>query len=183
MRYELKSIGIWSVFKTSFIIFLVIGFMIGFLCALFFGFIISLSEMIGMGQMDEYDPDVIGFGLLLIVLPIMFAFGSAVFCTISNVFLAILYNLVRTITGGLEFNFVALESDSENKPEPIRQIIQTQATIAPVKSPAEFSAPPPPTTPADTDSTVDPPSKDSTDISDNSDNSDSSDISDNEKSS
>jgi len=105
MRYEIKSIGIWPFIKVSFFFNLVIGFIFGLLYALFAGFIMTI-----MSQLSEFQPGVFDFemmepmpiGILLVVLPILFAIMGAFFYTIIGVIMVLIYNLVARLVGGYE---------------------------------------------------------------------------------
>lgn len=107
MRFELKSIGIWAFIKVMFFVNLVIGFIIGFLYALFLIPFISL-----MGSMSGFDSSAFdgmpSAGLMIVILPIVFALGSAVFNTILALLVAAVYNGFARLVGGFEFTFDAI---------------------------------------------------------------------------
>lgn len=138
MKYELKSIGYWSVIRVSFIVNLLLGLIMGVFFALFvglmFSFISSFAGMAGMPVLGEEMPPI---ALLLILYPIMFGFGGAVFNTIIAVIAAFIYNIVGKYIGGLELEM------SEMSVQPIATA-HTRAYMPP---------PPPPMQPLPSDMT------------------------------
>ncbi len=105
MRYELRSIGIWSFVKVAFFVNLVAGFVSGLLYAMFFGAI-----MAAMSQMPQFggafqEMQGVGIGAMLILFPIMGAFGAAFFGTLFGLIFVAIYNLTARVVGGLELNF------------------------------------------------------------------------------
>ncbi|MBD3403213.1 hypothetical protein GF420_09990 [candidate division GN15 bacterium] len=129
MRYELRSISLWTTLKVGFFLNLVTGFGLGLFYAVFSTFTISLTRELmpfgGMagGQLMSADE-------LLVFLPLLFAFGNAVFGTLFLWLVALVYNLLARLMGGLEF---ALKPDEES---------------APVARPQPAQSDPPPSTPA-----------------------------------
>lgn len=116
MRYELRSIGIWSFVKVAFFVNLVAGFVSGILYALFFG-----AMMAAMSQLPQFGGALepmngIGTGVMLVLFPIMGAFSAAFFGTLFGLLFVIVYNLTARLIGGLELNF-QLER-TEVAPEP-----------------------------------------------------------------
>lgn len=134
MRYELRSIGIWSFVKVAFFVNLVAGFVSGLLYALFFGAI-----MAAMSQMPQFggafqEMQGVGIGVMLILFPIIGAFSAAFFGTLFGLVFVVVYNLTARLVGGLELDF-QLER-MESSPAPSRQ--------HPEAPPSQSPPPPPP---------------------------------------
>lgn len=102
MKYELKRISVWSVIKISFLINLVLGFLVG----IFYAFMLMLITMMPMYYMsDELGS---GFpaalsGIMLIILPILMAGIMSVMNTILAAIATLVYNLSAKLVGGLEW--------------------------------------------------------------------------------
>ncbi len=138
MKYELKSIGIWSFFKISFFINAVFGFIFGFFYAIFVGLIMAVASNIPFLQSEEFASEDMSIGLLMIVMPIVMAVFMAVFNTIVGSIILLIYNLFSKLLGGIEFNF---EKEID---EPAAPIV---ATPQPSYAPPQQSPPPPPPPP------------------------------------
>lgn len=140
MKYELKSIGYWSLIKISFLINLIVGFIVGLFFAVFVGAIISLAgRMSGMAGLPMFTDEMPPIGFLLVFYPFMFAFGGAVFNTIIYVIIAFIYNIMAKLIGGIELEF------NEIRLQPV-----TYATLQPPQAPPAYappSTPPPPPPP------------------------------------
>lgn len=152
MRYELKSIPIWPLTKVMFFINLIGGFIFGFLYALFAGFIMTVMSQVPMFQSENMDIGKMSMGILIVVMPFVFAFFSAFFNTIIGIIIAFLYNLITRLVGGIELQLqlVGEEQQSQFKPQPI--IAQTAATSSSPSAPPPFpSTPPPPKPPEQKD--------------------------------
>lgn len=104
MRYEIKRLGFWSVIKVTFILYGILGFLLGIFYALFLAFFASLAEYAG-GQ--EF-PGIFS-GALLVFVPIFVAFIVAIGGVIQNGVLVGLYNLFVRAIGGIEVTVAALE--------------------------------------------------------------------------
>ncbi len=134
MRWELKSIGIWPVIKVGFFLHLILGFISGLLYAPF----IMMSLAMGLSpelQALGLGTDSSALGLLLIVMPIMFAVGGAIFGTLFGMIAALAYNLIARIVGGLEFSFATIGE--------VRPVTPTQTAPPPPPPSYEPTAPPP----------------------------------------
>ena len=97
-------------------------------------------------------------GILMFVLPIVFAIGSAVFNTILCVIVIGIYNLVARIVGGLEFDFHSMEGFQQvpgTKPvassTPTATYTPRQPYQQPPPPPPPDTTPPPPPPPPDPD--------------------------------
>ncbi len=161
MRYELKSIGIWSVIKVSVFVHLIMGFIVGLLYALMWSFMMSVYSRFGLLPIQEMSFMELPVAGLIVLLPIGFSLGGAVFGTVGAFILALVYNLVAKIVGGLEFRFDDLRPDAI----PTTQQPMTAYTAQPAQPPQQTappqSYPPPPPPPPDQPQTpsVTPPSR------------------------
>lgn len=112
MRYELRTIGIWSFTKVAFFFNLVAGFVFGLFYALFLGFIIAV--MSSLGNILPIDPaafqsDDLSIGFMVILLPMFFAIVGAIVYTILGIIAVSLYNLIARLMGGIEFELHSVE--------------------------------------------------------------------------
>ena len=122
MKLELKKISVWAAVKVSFVLNLILGFIIGIFYALMFMFLASLPMSL---QAEESSRIFSVFaGVTAIFLPFICAFFCAVFNTALAAIMAFAYNLIVKLTGGLEFEF--------------KQVVE----IVPVSASAAFSQPP-----------------------------------------
>lgn len=148
MKYELKSIGYWSAIKISFVLNLIIGFIVGVFYALFMGIILSLATQFPMfsefsGAYGE-EPSI---GALIIILPIMFSFMAAVFNTIFVIIAVFIYNMSAKLIGGLEMEF------TEIRIQPVAVSPASQPAAQPVRPEPAPPPPPPPVEPLPPDMT------------------------------
>ncbi|RKX21507.1 MAG: hypothetical protein DRP35_04090 [Candidatus Zixiibacteriota bacterium] len=114
MKLELKSIGIWSFFKISFIFNLIFGFIFGFIYAMFAGLILTFMSSMPMFDSGGMNPDDLSVGALMIVMPIFMAIFMAVINTIMGVIALGIYNLVAKLVGGLELKFDQVQDQNLN---------------------------------------------------------------------
>jgi hypothetical protein len=106
MKFELKSIDYWSLLRTSFVVNLVLGFIIGIFFALFMGLFMSMiSNLGGLSGISGMPEELPGFGFLIIIYPIFFAFIGAVFNTVLYLIIAFVYNIIARMVGGVIFEF------------------------------------------------------------------------------
>ena len=141
MKYELKSIGAWSFIKISFIVNLIVGFLIGLLYAMFLIPFLTLMGNAGpFGTQTDIDFSDVPIGVMIIILPIMFAFGGAVFNTIFGLIVIGVYNLAARLLGGLEFN---LNPTQVAGPSPAAASVQ-QPEMQQTEMRPTYAAPPPP---------------------------------------
>jgi hypothetical protein len=122
MKLELKKISVWAAVKVSFILNLILGFIMGIFYAIFLLMLASLP----IGMMGDGSPRLFSAfaGIAAILLPFFFAFFLGVVYTIVVAISVIAYNLVVKLTGGLEFEF--------------KQVVE----IIPIPASAGFSQPP-----------------------------------------
>lgn len=137
MRYELKKIALWAFIKVAFFINMIFGFFLGIFYALFFGFFFAIMEnMPYMPQQGIEPPPDAPIGILMIIIPFMFALIGGFIYTIFGAIFVVIYNLVVKITGGFEFN---LESLVQLAPAAPPSYAQTHMP--------EYISPPPPPKP------------------------------------
>ncbi len=104
MKYELKSIGIWSFIKISFFFNMIVGFLIGVLYAMFVGVFFSIMQnMPFMNQGGMPDAPDVPFGAIMIIIPFIFAIGGSIFYTMFGTICVGIYNLIAKLTGGIEY--------------------------------------------------------------------------------
>ncbi len=135
MRYELRSIGVWAFVRTSFFIHLVFGFILGLFYAAIFGLIMAVASSLPMDGTSGFDPTTLG-PIFIIMLPILFSVGSAVFGTLFTAILVIVYNMIVKMTGGVEFELEATTLD--------QMAISRPSQGSPTVIPAYAPPPPPP---------------------------------------
>ena len=135
MRYELKSIPLWPVTKIAFFVNLIVGFLVGIMCAMFLiPFVAVLSNIVAL-ETGEFDMEAAPIGVLMMIVPFFSALSSAFFGTMGIVIVVLVYNLIARMTGGLELN---LEQFGLQTAAPVQS---RSATMAATSVPA---GPPPP---------------------------------------
>jgi hypothetical protein len=101
IQFEIKRIDLWSLFKIAFILYAVIGVLVGF-CMLFFSLVMQ-----GIGSSYMYDNEFPGMGMLGgIVGIVMIPFLAFLYGVIGSVFVTIgawIFNIVCGMSGGLRF--------------------------------------------------------------------------------
>lgn len=133
MRYELRSIGVWSFIKVAFFVNLVAGFVSGLLYAMFFGAMMAAFSQLPQFGAAFQEMQGIGMGVMLILFPIMGAFSAAFFGTLFGVIFVLIYNLTARLIGGLELDF---------------QLERSEPEAVPGQSAVQASSPQPPPPPA-----------------------------------
>lgn len=153
MRYEVKTIGVWAYLKVGFFLNLVMSFIGGALFALMMSFQFAVMNRMGVDPFPGMGGAEMPTGILLVMVPILFAIGGAVFYTLLGLVFVILYNLVAKVTGGFEME---LREVDQNKTPPARPYVAPSAAPQwqppppppppqrPTAPPAEQSPPPPP---------------------------------------
>ena len=154
MRYEIKSIGMWPFIKVSFFFNLVVGFIFGLLYALFAGFIMTIMSRFSEFQPGGFDFDLepLPIGIMLVVLPVLFAIMGAVFYTIISVVLVSIYNLIARLVGGYELDLQLVGTGVPSMPrgQPLTgytgapSYVPPPATGPPSQSTPPQAPPPPP---------------------------------------
>lgn len=128
MKLELKRISLWATIKISFILNLVIGFVVGCFYALIFA---SLAMLPSASLQDSPFGEI--SGVVALIIPFFMAFFVAVMNTILAFLLVVVYNFAARTMGGMEFEFLNIEAQS----------IPATPVIPPLPS-----APPPPSPPS-----------------------------------
>ena len=141
MRYELKSIGVWSVIKISFFFHLIGGLIFGLMYGVITSFVLAVADQFPGILGSGLSPEDLSGGMLIVVFPLMFSFFGAIFGTLMSMVLAGLYNVIARLIGGLEFNFSANELAAPSQPGPYRP---ESATPPPAQSPITPLPPPGP---------------------------------------
>lgn len=111
MYVELKSVNVWTMIKTWFFLNLVIGIGMGLVYSM-----ISLFTLTAATEfliLQGFDPSVIDPITLMILMPILFGCGNAIFGTMLVAILSIVYNITGRLFGGLQFELVADEEEEE----------------------------------------------------------------------
>ena len=155
MRYEIKSIGMWPFIKVSFFFNIVVGFIFGLLYALFAGFIMTIMSRFSEFQPGGFDFDLepLPIGIMLVVLPVLFAIMGAVFYTIIGAILVLIYNLIARLVGGYELDLELVGTGVPSMPggQPLTSYtgapsyVPPPATGPPLQStPPQVPPPPPP---------------------------------------
>lgn len=103
MRLELKRVDMWSAIKISFCVNIILGFLLGIVYALFLGMFAGLLSSLPGGEGLEGVQ--MSFGILIIVMPFMFAFFLGVVYTVVTAICVALYNFMAKFTGGIELSF------------------------------------------------------------------------------
>jgi len=143
MKLELKSLGLWSVIKIGFIVNLIMGFVMGLLAALFMLPLMALMSGLGSVGMEGLDPAEFAGPIMIIVLPIVYALGSAVFGTIILWIAAVVYNLAARLLGGVEYEVTQVDARAVPPAAPVYAPAQPLQN-RPSPPPASPQPPPPP---------------------------------------
>jgi hypothetical protein len=96
MRYELKSLGLWSVAKISFVLGVLFGFLLGMLFWMVSGLLQSLPFQELSGE--------IGLAQAGATLPFVLAIVYGVMSMVANTIMAGIYNLLAGFLGGVELS-------------------------------------------------------------------------------
>ena len=136
MRYELKSIGLWALFKVGFFLNLAFGFLIGLLMIPFMMFAMWAESMSPYGELDGAAAG--STGIAFVMMPFIMAIFFAVAYTLLALVSAAIYNLFARWVGGLEFTFEPVGGTSANAP----------VALTPVTPAVSNQPPPPPPPPA-----------------------------------
>ena len=142
MRYEVKSLGVWSFVRVSFFLNLVFGFLIGLLYAAVLGVVLAAAESVGEFGELPFDPSKFG-AALLIMLPVLFAAVCAFFNTLLGVIMIVAYNVVAKMAGGFEMT--------------LEPVVTPAAPLAAAPIPTTTTPPPPAWNPPPPPPTYDPP--------------------------
>ncbi|MEA2030329.1 MAG: hypothetical protein U9N55_01875 [candidate division Zixibacteria bacterium] len=141
MKLELRSVSLWSFIKISVFVNLILGFIIGLVYAVFMLIFMSLFAKLGGIPLQGFDYTEMSGAFMLIVMPIMFSLGAALFGTIWGVVCVLTYNLITMLTGGLQINV-----DDVSVPD-YQQPPKQPVTDYTAQTEHDSQSAPPPTTP------------------------------------
>lgn len=133
MKYEIRSIGLWSFVKLSFFLNLALGFIIGILYAVFLGMMLSLSSRMAILEQANEDLSQISFGVMMVFIPIVMSLFMAVFNTVIGAIAVGFYNFFSRLLGGMEMD---LQEMADSPAPPIYS--------SPIYATAAGTPPPPP---------------------------------------
>jgi len=148
MRYEIKSLGIWSFIRVSFFLHLVIGFVFGLFYAALLMMVFAVASSAPLDEMAGLPFDLQTVGpLLMIILPIVMAVGGAVFGTLFGVLVVAAYNLIVRMVGGIEFDLepATLQQLNSKTPTGYPPGLTPRYVVPPPPPPPAWNPPPPPT--------------------------------------
>ncbi len=134
MKLHLKRLSIWPIIKVTFLVSIVFGFLVGLMMALFFGFFMALASSFDPNGAKDFG--IASAGIMVVFLPIFYAFAIAVGNTLFALVSAAVYNFVARTMGGLEYEVEVMEGNS---------LSQVEAAVP--APPSQPSSPPPPSPP------------------------------------
>ena len=103
MSLELKKIDVWSCVKISFILFGLLGLIIGIFYAIFFSLLGGMFDTFGMGEFGSFSGFFSGvFGIFMVFFMALF---YAVIGSIFTIICVWLYNVIARASGGIRFDF------------------------------------------------------------------------------
>jgi hypothetical protein len=148
MKFELKRIPVFPVIKVTFLVSLVLGFALGLLIAMF---IVPILAMIGSmappGSSDRSPFGGMSAGILVIVLPIVYAVMLAVMNTLMVLIATGAYNTIAKFAGGIELELESTEQGLPAEPHSVPPVYYAQAAPSAYAVPPSRPAPPPPPPP------------------------------------
>jgi hypothetical protein len=114
MTYEIRKIHVWSVMKVAFVIFGVLGLIVGLFYIIFFAF---MGRMMELAAPQEFGRMAGLFGGALGVIAAFFlAVFYAVFGSLMTAFLVGIYNLLARGFGGIELQLEAQSPPVQQSP-------------------------------------------------------------------
>ena len=141
MKLELQSIGVWSFVKVAFFVNLVIGFLFGIPAAFLAGLMSAVMKQMGQFSGSSFSQENVSFGVLIVVLPVVYSLSSAFFGTLFGAIAVVAYNLIARLLGGLELNLVDVTQQvAPTAPSPV--FAQTPPPPPPPAPPAQPAPPP-----------------------------------------
>ena len=155
----------WPFIKVSFFFNLIVGFLFGLFYALVAGFIMTIVSRLSQFQPEFFDfgpIEPMPIGIMIVVMPVMFAIMGAIFYTIIGIILMLIYNLIARLVGGFEL-VLAPVAGAMPQPlagQPLTGYTSTPTYVAPAPPgptpqttppSAPHAPPPPPQEPTDTE--------------------------------
>jgi len=116
MNYEVRRFDLLSIFKISFLIYLIIGFLIG----LFYALILTQIMAVFSSFMDDQALSAVGklTGASIFLVAIFLAIFMAVFWSILTVIGAAIYNLLAGSFGGIKVELTEAQGFKYVPPAP-----------------------------------------------------------------
>ena len=97
--YELRKVPIIAVAKVAFVILLIVGILIAIIYSIIFSSMSFLASALGDSPLGDDYAIFRNFGLIMI--PVI-ALSYAIFGTIAVIIWALIYNIIASVTGGIE---------------------------------------------------------------------------------
>lgn len=112
MKYEIRSISLWSFVKQCFFLSLVIGFIVGIFYSLFLGLMINMSSRFDFLRGMDEDMVSTSFGVMMVVMPIATSLMFCAFNTLFGAICVICYNMFAKFLGGLEMELAVVPAET-----------------------------------------------------------------------
>jgi hypothetical protein len=117
MIYHVRKIDVWSVMKVAFVIFGILGVIVGLFYAVFFAFMSQmLADFGGPGELGRMTGLFSGF--MGIFMAFFLAIFYAVIGSLMTALFAGIYNLLARGIGGIELHLEPRESPPSPSPTP-----------------------------------------------------------------
>ncbi|HKK20615.1 MAG TPA: hypothetical protein VJ983_04005 [candidate division Zixibacteria bacterium] len=164
---ELKSIPVWSFLRLAFFCNLIAGLILGLFYVPIIGTVVQTMGQSPLFRGEDLGSSSLPMGILVVVVPLVFAFFTGVFWTLFELIMIGIYNLLAKLTGGFEFNFEPVPERPAAAPAPPQYYAQTSVPPPPQSSgppppppppPSQPAPPPPPSAPSDPNVPSSPPS-------------------------
>ncbi len=149
MKYELKSIPIWSFLKISFFVNLISGFILGILLAPFAGIFSVL--VVTLFQLEGTNLDIgNSLDVVLIATPFILSFTFAFLLTFIELIVILIYNLFSNLIGGVTVNLALVDAlpektQQQNPHFQFASVTNDEKVVKEIKRKVRHAdAPPPP---------------------------------------
>jgi len=116
MIYQIRRVNVWSLMKVAFVIFAVLGLIVGLFYAIFFAFMGQMMELGGPSELSRMSG--LFSGIMGIFVGLFLAIFYAVFGSLMTAFFAGLYNLLARGFGGIELHLETQEAPPAQSPPP-----------------------------------------------------------------
>ena len=116
MIYQIRRVNVWSLMKVTFVIFAVLGLIVGLFYAIFFAFMGQMMELGGPSELSRMSG--LFSGIMGIFVGLFLAIFYAVFGSLMTAFFAGLYNLLARGFGGIELHLETQEAPPAQSPPP-----------------------------------------------------------------
>ncbi len=111
MKYELKRIEIWPVFKIVFVLSLLLGFFIGLIYAGLFLIIDAFANVAAESGFEEFNTFGPGLAILMII---ACTFGISFLYTTGALVFTVLYNLIAGSIGGFRVELKSIDKKEDS---------------------------------------------------------------------